>query len=62
MLEARHLDCIRGNQTLFMGLNCTVSRGEILHVQGPNGCGKTSLFLHFNGPGIIGSFEKCWRK
>ena len=43
MLEARHLDCIRGNQTLFTGLNCAVSRGEILHVQGPNGCGKTTL-------------------
>ncbi len=60
MLEARHLDCIRGNQTLFMGLNCTVSRGEILHVQGPNGCGKTTLLRILCGITLAESGLVLW--
>lgn len=43
MLTAHDLECVRGQQTLFSGLNLTVDSGEVLHVEGPNGCGKTSL-------------------
>ena len=33
----------RGDRTLFQGLNLTVEAGEILHLTGRNGAGKTSL-------------------
>ncbi len=43
MLEACELSCIRGEQLLFSGLNFTVTPGELVQIEGPNGVGKTSL-------------------
>jgi heme exporter protein A len=43
MLEAVELDCSRSSRTLFRGLAFEVRGGELLHVAGPNGSGKTSL-------------------
>lgn len=43
MLEARHLQCTRGLRTLFSDLDFTVEAGELVHVAGANGSGKTSL-------------------
>lgn len=43
MLEGRNLACVRGERTLFSGLNFAVNAGELLLVQGANGSGKTSL-------------------
>ena len=43
MLEARHLECTRGDRRLFSDLNFTLSRGQLLRVAGANGSGKTSL-------------------
>ncbi|MEN6588032.1 MAG: cytochrome c biogenesis heme-transporting ATPase CcmA [Sulfuricella sp.] len=43
MLEGKDLACVRGERTLFKHLNFTLSAGELLLVQGPNGSGKTSL-------------------
>lgn len=43
MLEATHLQCTRGLRTLFSDLDFTVGRGELVHVAGANGSGKTSL-------------------
>ena len=42
-LQVDKLSCIRGEQVLIDGLSFAVSSGELLHVSGPNGCGKTSL-------------------
>jgi heme exporter protein A len=42
-LRANALTCIRGERTLFTGLDLQVSAGEWLHVCGENGIGKTSL-------------------
>jgi heme exporter protein A len=42
-LEAVGLRCVRGERTLFEGLNFTLGAGELLRVGGPNGSGKTSL-------------------
>ena len=61
MLEARDLNCSRGNQTLFTGLNCTAAGGEILHVQGPNGCGKTPLLRILCGTTHADSGQVLWR-
>lgn len=43
MLEVNELACLRGSRRLFGGLSFSVIPGELLHVQGANGSGKTSL-------------------
>src|SRR4051812_30810726 len=43
MLEAVDLQCVRGDRTLFSGLDFTLERGALLRVAGKNGSGKTSL-------------------
>jgi heme exporter protein A len=43
MLEAIDLQCVRGERTLFSGLDFTLERGALLRVAGANGSGKTSL-------------------
>lgn len=35
--------CSRNNQVLFSGVNFSISEGQILHVRGENGVGKTTL-------------------
>ena len=42
-LHTEALTCIRGERTLFTGLDLKVSAGEWLHIRGENGVGKTSL-------------------
>ncbi len=43
MLEALDLECVRGERRLFSGLSFTVSSGQLVHLSGENGSGKTSL-------------------
>jgi len=43
MLEVRELECVRGDHRLFRGLCFTLQAGELLHLRGTNGAGKTSL-------------------
>jgi heme exporter protein A len=43
MLQATGLECVRGDRSLFTGVGVALDRGTLLHVQGPNGSGKTSL-------------------
>lgn len=43
MLEVVNLSCIREDTVLFSDLSFTVSAGEIIQIEGPNGVGKTSL-------------------
>jgi len=43
MLSVHDLSCERGPRMLFEGLNFSVGPGTLLHVQGGNGSGKTSL-------------------
>jgi len=43
MLETSDLECIRGERRLFAGVGFCLGEGELLHVQGRNGSGKTSL-------------------
>ena len=43
MLEVAKLSCVREDNILFSDLSFTVSSGEIVQIEGPNGVGKTSL-------------------
>lgn len=42
-LQLVDLRCIRARRVLFTGLTLDVPQGHVLHVQGANGAGKTSL-------------------
>ncbi len=42
-LVADNIACRRGDRILFRGLSFAVRRGEIVHLAGPNGIGKSSL-------------------
>lgn len=43
MLEVQSLECVRDDRRLFSALSFTVAEGEVLQIEGANGCGKTSL-------------------
>jgi len=42
-LQIVDLEVQRGNRRLFTGLDFELTSGALLHVRGPNGCGKTTL-------------------
>ena len=43
LLECQQLMCTRDDRVLFSGLDLTVNTGEVVQIEGPNGCGKTTL-------------------
>jgi heme exporter protein A len=43
MLEALHLECVRGNRTIFRDVSFAVRPGDCFRLTGDNGSGKTSL-------------------
>jgi heme exporter protein A len=60
MLSAHQLSCVRGERTLFTGLDLAVGAGEWLHVRGANGCGKTSLLRLLAGLASPAAGEIRW--
>ena len=48
-LLVENLSCVRGSNTVFKNLSFKVSRGQILHITGTNGSGKTSLLRMIAG-------------
>jgi len=60
MLEVRHLECVRGDRTLFRGLSFSVAPTQLLHLAGANGSGKTSLLRILCGLLSPASGEVCW--
>ncbi|WP_455222504.1 cytochrome c biogenesis heme-transporting ATPase CcmA [Kaarinaea lacus] len=61
MLEVRELECVRGDHRLFKGLNFTLQPGELLHLRGKNGAGKTSLLRTICGLTAPADGEILWR-
>jgi heme exporter protein A len=60
MLNAINLSCVRGDRTLFAGLDLCVGAGEWLHVRGGNGTGKTSLLRLLAGLSPPAAGEIRW--
>jgi len=48
-LAANDLACRRGDRVLFRGLNLSLGPGDLLHVTGANGIGKSSLLRMLAG-------------
>ena len=59
-LEGRGLTLFRGERCLFQGLDFSLSAGELLLVQGPNGSGKTSLLRTVAGLAELEEGEVLW--
>ena len=59
-LEAREITCVRGERTLFSGLNVQVLTGQCLHIRGENGVGKTSLLRLLTGLASPESGDILW--
>jgi heme exporter protein A len=49
MLHCKKLTCVREGRILFKDLSFTVNSGEIVHFEGANGVGKTSLLRLLTG-------------
>lgn len=60
-IEAFDLQCVRHDRTLFAGLNFTLTPGQILQIEGPNGSGKTSLLRMLCGLLQPAQGEVRWR-
>lgn len=60
-LRAECLECVRGDRRLFSNLSFELSYGQLLHVEGANGCGKTSLLRILCGLSPPAAGEIRWR-
>lgn len=60
MLTAHELSCERGARLLFEGLDFSLDPGTLLHVQGSNGSGKTSLLRMLCGLASPAAGRVCW--
>ena len=61
MLEVRDLECVRGDHRLFKELNFTLHEGELLHLRGSNGSGKTSLLRTICGLMMPADGQVLWQ-
>lgn len=61
ILEARSLECIRGDRILFTNLSFALNAGTALQVEGPNGAGKTSLLRILCGLSLPSEGEVRWQ-
>lgn len=60
LLEGRGLELWRGEHRLFTRVSFELRAGELLHIVGPNGCGKTSLLRVLCGLTLPETGEVYW--
>lgn len=60
MLSVKHLSCEKRDRMLFEGLNFRVTPKELLHIQGLNGAGKTSLLRILCGLSLAREGDVLW--
>lgn len=60
VLKAMDLACHKAQRTLFEGVSFSVSAGSWLHIEGANGCGKTSLLRILCGLSPAASGQVIW--
>ncbi|MBE9567981.1 MAG: cytochrome c biogenesis heme-transporting ATPase CcmA [Proteobacteria bacterium] len=61
MLEIKSLECVRDDRLLFSDLNFSLDDGEVLQIEGSNGCGKTSLLRIICGLRLAEGGQVYWR-
>ena len=61
LLQTRDLSCMRNDRLLFEDLDIGLEAGQMLVVEGPNGCGKTSLLRILTGLRLADGGEVLWR-
>jgi heme exporter protein A len=61
LLQTRNLSCMRNDRLLFERLDIGLEAGQMLVVEGPNGCGKTSLLRILTGLRLADGGEVLWR-
>lgn len=59
-LDARSLECIRGDKVLFSDLSLSAVAGQVLIIKGENGSGKTSLLRLLCGLSLPEQGEITW--
>jgi heme exporter protein A len=59
LFSGTNISCIRGGRLLFSGLSFGMNPGDVLHLSGANGAGKTSLLRIMSGalPLVAGDIE-----
>jgi len=60
LLQINNLACIRDDRVLFEHLNLSLAAGQMLLVEGHNGCGKTSLLRILTGLKLADEGEILW--
>ena len=61
LLQTRKLSCMRNDRMLFEDLDIRLEAGQMLVVEGPNGCGKTSLLRILTGLRLADAGTVLWR-
>lgn len=61
MLDARGVQCVRGDRTLFSSVDFSLQSGSLLRIAGANGSGKTSFLRIICGLSPPAEGEIRWR-